>query len=568
MDEGRDHPDAAAQLVAVEPRHDEVGHDEVRPERLDLGEGLLPGLRLQEVVAGPEHRLDHAPVSSRIVDEKDARARLGHGTPGMIVPSRTDCSQPGYDGTVVDAGAVLDAMPEGAAILDAEGRITSRNEGWRRCNILGGGDGDEIYADRCEGDSDEGVEIAAGLREILGGRSSRYERIYRRQDEWFALRITPIGGDAGGALVVHRDITAERRTDERNARMQQDLEAAQSIARLGSWTYDARTHAESWSNELFQILDFPAGQAPPFDEVLSRLHPDERLIVERLRTMVLTTGAAISVDVRTDPDRKPIRHLQMSFVRETAMGSLLLHGTVLDVTRRKQIEEELRASEERHARLWERVMVAQDEERRRIARELHDQAGSAMASLLVGCKVLERTVSLEDARERARRLAGDIEVVLDELARLARGLHPVALDEMGLGAALERSAMATGSLHALEVDVDVDVGSGVSPDVELALFRIAQEAMTNVVNHAAAERVAITCRREGEELVLVVHDDGAGFDPSTLTAFVRKGRLGLAGIRDRAALLGGEMRITSHSGEGTILEVRVPVRPTQRPRVE
>jgi signal transduction histidine kinase len=468
---------------------------------------------------------------------------------------------------VPDAVAVLDAMPECAAILDAEGTIAARNEAWRRGNILGGGD-DPRYLDACEKDSEDGVDIAAGIRAVLARRSRRFERVYHRADDrWFVLRVTPMGSGAG-ALVVHRDITVERRTDERNARMQQDLQAAQSIARLGSWTYDARTHSESWSKELFQILDFPPGDPPPFDDVLSRLHPDERLIVERLRTMVLTTGAAISVDVRTDPARKPLRHLQMSFVRETAPGTLLLHGTVLDVTRRKQIEEELRANEERHARLWERVMVAQDEERRRIALELHDQAGSAMASLLVGCKVLERTVSLDDARERAHRLAGDIEVVLDELARLARGLHPVALDEMGLGAALERSAVATGGLHALEVEVDVDVGTGVSRDVELALFRIAQEAMTNVVNHAAAERVGITCRREGEELVLVISDDGAGFDPSTLTAFVRKGRLGLAGIRDRAALLGGEMRITSHPGEGTILEIRVPVRPTLRQRVE
>jgi signal transduction histidine kinase len=158
--------------------------------------------------------------------------------------------------------------------------------------------------------------------------------------------------------------------------------------------------------------------------------------------------------------------------------------------------------------------------------------------------------------------------VLDDLARLARGLHPVALDEMGLGAALTRSAETTGSLHALEVEVDVDVGAGVSADVELALFRIAQEAMTNVVNHAAAARVAITCRRDGDDVVLVVTDDGTGFETDTLNEFVRNGRLGLAGIRDRAALLGGEVQITSHPGDGTSLQVRVPIRPAPRLRVD
>jgi signal transduction histidine kinase len=238
---------------------------------------------------------------------------------------------------------------------------------------------------------------------------------------------------------------------------------------------------------------------------------------------------------------------------------------VLDVTRRKQEEERLRASDERHVRLWERALVAQDEERRRIARELHDQAGAAMASLLVACRLLEGAGTLEDARERARRLAGDIATVLDDLARLARGLHPVALDEIGLDAALSRGIAGLAELHALEVSVDVALGDApIAPEVELALYRIAQEAMTNVINHADASRVTLVCHRQGDEVLLALADDGRGFDAGAADEQVRLGRLGLAGIRDRAALLGGGLVVTSRPGAGTRVEVRIPAVPAAR----
>lgn len=244
---------------------------------------------------------------------------------------------------------------------------------------------------------------------------------------------------------------------------------------------------------------------------------------------------------------------------ETPDGTLV-SSAIRDVTERRRAEADLSATAARHARLWERVLAAQEDERRRLARELHDHAGSSLAAMLLTCHALCDSVSLAEARATAGRLADELRATMDDLTRLARGLHPVALDELGLAPALERGLATIAQRAGLVVEVGVDLAGRRLPSViETALYRVAQEAMTNVIRHAHASHVSVRCYFEGDVIVLEVKDDGRGFDPEAAEAFVLAGRIGLAGIRDRIALLGGSTSIVSRPHGGTCVDVRIPL---------
>lgn len=211
--------------------------------------------------------------------------------------------------------------------------------------------------------------------------------------------------------------------------------------------------------------------------------------------------------------------------------------------------------------LLERVISAQDDERRRVARELHDETGQSLTSLLVGLRAIPQAPSLRAARERAETLRPILSQTLEEVGRLARGLHPSVLDDLGLVPALQRYCQDHPGLRGLDVRVEAaDVRLRLPAPVELTLYRIAQEALTNVVRHARARSVRVGLARCDGGVELRVEDDGVGVDTrSALRAAPSAGRLGLIGIRERVALVGGSFSLASEPGKGTALVVRCPV---------
>jgi signal transduction histidine kinase len=220
-----------------------------------------------------------------------------------------------------------------------------------------------------------------------------------------------------------------------------------------------------------------------------------------------------------------------------------------------------RAAEERHWHL-ERVIAAQDEERRRISRELHDEAGQALTGLVVRLRALEDAPSLREAKAQAALLRKGLADTIGGLARLARGLHPSQLDDLGLGTALKRYAADTAEALAIPIRVRIKgLGSRRLPGaVEMALYRIAQEALTNVARHADANGTEVTLVRGAATVHLAVTDDGRGFDPLGRRRGARSTpSLGLLGIQERAAALGGAAAITSSPGRGTTVAVTLPL---------
>ncbi len=225
------------------------------------------------------------------------------------------------------------------------------------------------------------------------------------------------------------------------------------------------------------------------------------------------------------------------------------------------LTERRRAAEIRN-RLLEQVISAQEEEQRRIARELHDETGQSLTSLLVGLRTLEDAPSLEDARAKTAELRRITAGILNEVRRLAWGFRPSALDDLGLVAALEHYAAQYAQARGVRVDVQATGldSSRLPSAVETALYRIVQEALTNVAKHANARTISIVIRRHPAWVQAIVADDGSGFDmEATLKAPAGRTHLGLHGMRERAALLNGSVTIESTIGEGTAVYTRIPL---------
>ena len=202
-----------------------------------------------------------------------------------------------------------------------------------------------------------------------------------------------------------------------------------------------------------------------------------------------------------------------------------------------------------------RVVEAQELERARLARELHDETGQALTSILLGLKPLEQAVENQEAREAVASLRELVVATLQDVRRLAVELRPTALDDFGLVPAVERLTDTFREQTGLHVELEAQLGDErLSRAAETALYRMIQEAFTNVVKHSGAGRVSVLLQRQDGTARAVVEDDGAGFDP----AAVREDALGLEGMRERLALVGGRLRIESSSGTGTTLVAEVP----------
>ncbi len=247
--------------------------------------------------------------------------------------------------------------------------------------------------------------------------------------------------------------------------------------------------------------------------------------------------------------------------RETAAASDLARSIV----ERLQAERSTERERLRHG------VEARERERARWARELHDETIQGLGSLRL---LIEYAHCLQDPSERERALENaltEVDREIDALRHLITALRPAALDDLGLVAALEALARRAGAIDGLTIEAEIEAPGGVprlAPEVESAVYRIAQEALTNVAKHSGAAHAALTLRLDGDRLVASVSDDGSGLAGGARDSGVGRngslpagmsGGVGLAAMRERAELIGADLRIQSSPGRGTTVRVSVPV---------
>lgn len=247
-------------------------------------------------------------------------------------------------------------------------------------------------------------------------------------------------------------------------------------------------------------------------------------------------------------------------VRYASLASLALTNARLveGERRRADIEAELaetRVRSELRDQVLKAAIRAQEDERTRIARELHDSAGQALASILLGLKVAADQDTLQEARARLADLREVASDAAGEVRRISRELRPSVLDDLGLEPALERLAKDVEERSQLSVPLTVDLGDArLDSELEIIIYRVTQEAMTNAVKYAGATELAIALEEVDGVVRLSVSDDGCGFDTTSITGL----GLGLRGMEERAELVGGSVAITSSIGTGTTVVLEVP----------
>ena len=247
----------------------------------------------------------------------------------------------------------------------------------------------------------------------------------------------------------------------------------------------------------------------------------------------------------------------------TADLTAVNHALQEELVRHEQTETSLRRTESDRQRLVERILTVQEAERADIARELHDQAGQALSSLLVGLQSLRGMADPAEAERHIDALRVTTGRVLNEIRTLSFSLRPPSLDEFGLVAALERDVETLRRQFSANFDFVADdaVPADLREDVEVAVYRVVHSALTNALQHADARNLSVLLRVRGEDLHVIVEDDGVGFDVEAVLAGPVEGRFGLLAMQERLRPVGGTVQFESAPKDGSTVFLAIPLDP-------
>jgi PAS domain S-box-containing protein len=430
--------------------------------------------------------------------------------------------------------------------------------GFRREQVIGHGDA-QIF------NRQEAEAFAATDAQVLArGLPLQFEQGVRSIDgeRFYVVSKFPVfdgSGAVAGVGGVATDIT-ERKNSEQALREQRTLLAeAQKLAGVGCWEWNPASGRVSWSDELFQIYGVdPAGTTPSFESYLELVHPEDRAATGATVARALIDSRGFSIDERIVRPNGEVRQLRShgEVVCDDAGRPLKMVGACIDVTEQKNAESALRMAARNLRALSRRLVEAEEAERRRIARELHDRVGQNLSALNINLDIV--IGNLKDP-ELKRRLEDSLKLVdstLQSIENVMADLRPALLDEYGLGAALAWYAEEYSQRTGIHLSVEVlEAGTDLRPETAVALFRIAQEALNNAAKHSSAKRITVLLKRSGAELALSVSDDGCGFDP----AQAPRGRWGMTTMRERVEAAGGQLAVESCLGKGTTVRASVPV---------
>jgi two-component system, NarL family, sensor histidine kinase UhpB len=412
------------------------------------------------------------------------------------------------------------------------------------------------------------ARIQEGINRLLAGEAMQPidDRIVRLDGVVIDVEIsgTVMQERHGHAIqMIVRDITERKRSEAALRESEERLTLAFAGAQEGVWDWNLETGAVVYSPRWKQMLGYADHEIEPHVGAWERLlHPDDRSRADQVNERVARGDPTYEGEFRLrHKDGHYVHVLSRGYpVRREPGGPVVrIVGTHFDLTERRSAEAERARTE-----LLARLVFAQEDERRRIAREMHDQFGEQLTALGLRIGMLkEACADRPDLRSQVDALEAVAQQLDRDVDQLVWALRPTALDDLGLRAALANYVQnwSTRSRIAAELHTSGLLDERLASEAETALYRIAQEALTNVARHSRARNVDVILERRPEDVLLIVEDDGVGFDPGEAGTSAQG--FGLLGMQERAALVGATLQIESTPGKGTTIFVRMAAPPAR-----
>jgi PAS domain S-box-containing protein len=413
-------------------------------------------------------------------------------------------------------------------------------------------------------------EILEGLKKK--GFISDFESEFRCQDGskiWVCENARALFSD-NAELIAYEgflvDMTARKKSAERLIRSEKQLAAAQQIVHLGSWEWNITSDRVTWSAELSRIFGMETGMnAATYERFLEFIHPEDRpnvhsFILSAVGSRTPTNFEFRVINAQTGP-RLFVAYVDVMVDDEGQVISLI--GTAQDITEKRVADEQIKRSHEQMRLLSTHLLTVREEERTKIAREIHDELGQSLTAIKFDISMIERDVAkmrnkvlAKTFQEKLNQVHKLINSTIQTVKNISSELRPIYLD-LGVVPAIEWQSQEFQNRTGIQCKFNSQFEEiELDRDKQTVMFRILQEALTNVARHAEAKTVQVDLKQENSHYVLQIVDDGKGIPETELT---NPKSLGLLGMRERAGVVKGDVAFNINTPQGTKVTVRIPL---------
>ncbi|HSA62837.1 MAG TPA: PAS domain S-box protein [Nitrospiraceae bacterium] len=395
-----------------------------------------------------------------------------------------------------------------------------------------------------------------------------YEYQVHRKDGttiWISESARAVRDESGRILYYEgtiEDVTERKLAEDELRKSLEYLELAQAGAEAGLWDWEIRSNQITWSKQYYRLYGLSPATMPSYENWLASVYGEDRQRADLAVREALKQRSDLNLDYRIIHPERGLRWLLAigRTICDDEGAAVRMTGFSFDITESKRAEEELQRTLGQVRTLSRRLEVVREDERTRIARELHDELGMRMTCLkldLTRLQSIMNDTSRHKVEEKIRSMIEQVDTAIAAIQGLVAELRPGVLDDLGLVAAIEwqcrdfeRRTGIRCIVDSGEEDIPLDSARAT------AAFRICQEALTNVLRHARAKEIRVHLERLDKQLMMDVHDDGQGILPEKNSEMTS---LGLLGMRERAAAVGGTLWIVGSPGQGTTVTLRMPL---------
>ena len=388
----------------------------------------------------------------------------------------------------------------------------------------------------------------------------RVPSMWEEHREGIIGTIAFIGIETFLILGLVMNLRRRRRAEQALSESEARLSLAAASANAGMWSLSVDTGQIWATDKIRELFGFSPHVELHFEDVLRMIHPEDRERVHQAAQQAMQSGEDIIIEFRVLRADRSVRWIaSRGRLQPTTAGKPgRMMGVAVDVSERKQAEDTLQRHEQDLSKLAGRIIYAQEEELRRLSRELHDDLTQRLAALSLDAALIEKQLSplQPQAVKDLKDLRANLSEVAEEVHDLSRQLHPSILDDLGLVQAVQAECAAFTKKTGIDLSfMPHDLPDSVPQPLALCLYRVIREGLQNIAKHSQAAAASITLQGLSDGIRLLIQDKGIGFDPQEVR---KKAGIGLSSMRERVRLVNGAISFKSEPGQGTAIEVFIP----------